>query len=243
MKRAIILSAAISLATLGLGSCGGSVDGASRASIKNKGSDTLVTVAQAWAEEYSKVGGGTVVSVTGGGSGTGINAMINGTVDIANASRKMKESEFQTARAAGIEPVEHIVGFDALAVYVHKDNPIESITIEQLADIYGENGKVTKWSEIGVDMGDNDEIVRVSRQNNSGTYVYFQEAVLGRNRDFRLGSRDMHGSKDVVELVENVGRICHADPKHDRLGKVVGEEVQQGRERRSQVDAVGAGIL
>jgi len=202
MKRAIILSAAISLATLGLGSCGGSVDGASRASIKNKGSDTLVTVAQAWAEEYSKVAGGTVVTVTGGGSGTGINAMINGTVDIANASRKMKTSEFDTARAAGIEPVEHIVGFDALAVYVHKDNPIESITIEQLADIYGENGKVTKWSEIGVDMGDNDEIVRVSRQNNSGTYVYFRNTVLGKQGKYKLGSLDLHGSKDVVELVE-----------------------------------------
>lgn len=202
MKRAITLTAALSLATLGLGSCGGTVDGASRASIKNKGSDTLVTVAQAWAEEYSKVAGGTVVTVTGGGSGTGINAMINGTVDIANASRKMKESEFQTARAAGIEPVEHIVGFDALAVYVHKDNPIESITIEQLADIYGENGQVTKWSELGVDMGDNDEIVRVSRQNNSGTYVYFRNTVLGKQGKYKLGSLDLHGSKDVVELVE-----------------------------------------
>lgn len=202
MKRAITLTAVLSLATLGLGSCGGTVDGASRASIKNKGSDTLVTVAQAWAEEYSKVAGGTVVTVTGGGSGTGINAMINGTVDIANASRKMKESEFQTARAAGIEPVEHIVGFDALAVYVHKDNPIESITIEQLADIYGENGKVTKWSELGVDMGGNDEIVRVSRQNNSGTYVYFRNTVLGKQGKYKLGSLDLHGSKDVVELVE-----------------------------------------
>ncbi|MDA8592842.1 PstS family phosphate ABC transporter substrate-binding protein [Planctomycetota bacterium] len=202
MKRAITLTAVLSLATLGLGSCGGTVDGASRASIKNKGSDTLVTVAQAWAEEYSKVAGGTVVTVTGGGSGTGINAMINGTVDIANASRKMKPSEFDTARAAGIEPVEHIVGFDALAVYVHKDNPIESITIEQLADIYGENGKVTKWSEIGVDMGDNDEIVRVSRQNNSGTYVYFRNTVLGKQGRYKLGSLDLHGSKDVVELVE-----------------------------------------
>jgi phosphate transport system substrate-binding protein len=202
MKRAITLTAVLSLATLGLGSCGGTVDGASRASIKNKGSDTLVTVAQAWAEEYSKVAGGTVVTVTGGGSGTGINAMINGTVDIANASRKMKPSEFDTARAAGIEPVEHIVGFDALAVYVHKDNPIESITIEQLADIYGENGKVTKWSEIGVDMGDNDEIVRVSRQNNSGTYVYFRNTVLGKQGKYKLASLDLHGSKDVVELVE-----------------------------------------
>lgn len=202
MKRAFNLTAVLSLAALGLGSCGGTVDGASRASIKNKGSDTLVTVAQAWAEEYSKVAGGTVVTVTGGGSGTGINAMINGTVDIANASRKMKASEFDTARAAGIEPVEHIVGFDALAVYVHKDNPIESITIEQLAGIYGEDGTTTKWSDIGVDMGDNDEIVRVSRQNNSGTYVYFRNTVLGKQGRYKLGSLDLHGSKDVVELVE-----------------------------------------
>lgn len=201
MKRAFNLTAVLSLAALGLGSCGGTVDGASRASIKNKGSDTLVTVAQAWAEEYSKVAGGTVVTVTGGGSGTGINAMINGTVDIANASRKMKASEFDTARAAGIEPVEHIVGFDALAVYVHKDNPIESITIEQLAGIYGEDGTTTKWSDIGVDMGDNDEIVRVSRQNNSGTYVYFRNTVLGKQGRYKHNSLDLHGSKDVVELV------------------------------------------
>jgi len=202
MKRALFLTAAFSLATLTLGSCGGTVDGAGRTSIKNKGSDTLVNVAQAWAEEYSQVAGGAVVTVTGGGSGTGINAMINGTVDIANASRKMKASEFDMARKSGIEPVEHIVGFDALAVYVHKDNPIESITIEQLADIYGDDGEATKWSDLGVDMGDNDEIVRVSRQNNSGTYVYFRNTVLGKQGKYKLGSLDLHGSKDVVELVE-----------------------------------------
>ena len=204
MKRALFLTAAFSLATLTLtlGSCGGTVDGTSRTSIKNKGSDTLVNVAQAWAEEYSKVAGGAVVTVTGGGSGTGINAMINGTVDIANASRKMKASEFDMARKSGIEPVEHIVGFDALAVYVHKDNPIESITIEQLADIYGDDGEATKWSDLGVDMGDNDEIVRVSRQNNSGTYVYFRNTVLGKQGKYKLGSLDLRGSKDVVELVE-----------------------------------------
>ena len=202
MKTAITVTATLSLTALGLLSCGGSANGASRTSIKNKGSDTLVTVAQAWAEEYSQVAGGTVVTVTGGGSGTGINAMINGTVDIANASRKMKASEVETARAAGIEPVEHTVGFDALAVYVHPDNPIESITLEQLAQIYGEDGEATKWSDLGVDMGGNDEIVRVSRQNNSGTYVYFRNTVLGKQGKYKLGSLDLHGSKDVVELVE-----------------------------------------
>lgn len=181
-------------------SCGG---GANKGDyIQNKGSDTLVNVAQAWAEEYGKVNSEIVVAVTGGGSGTGISAMINGTVDIANASRKMKDKELTAAKANGISPMEHVVGFDALAVYVHTSNPIESITLEDLAGIYGEGGDIEKWSQIGVNMPGSDEIVRVSRQNNSGTYVYFQEAVLGKARDFKLGSLDMHGSKDVVELVE-----------------------------------------
>jgi len=187
-----------------LTSCGGSVNGASRTILQNKGSDTLVNVAQAWAEEYSKVNQTCAVAVTGGGSGTGISAMINGTVDIANSSRAMKEKEMKLAQDNGVEPIEFVVGYDALAVYVHKDNPIESITIEQLAAIYGEGGEVERWSQIGIQMpaGASDEIVRVSRQNNSGTYAYFREAVLGRTGNYKLGSLDMHGSKDVVDLVE-----------------------------------------
>ena len=171
-----------------LTSCGGSVNGSSRTIIQNKGSDTLVNVAQAWAEEYSKINQTCAVAVTGGGSGTGISAMINGTVDIANASRAMKEKEMKMARDNGVDPIEFTVGFDALAVYVHKDNPIESITIEQLAMIYGEGGEVENWSQIGVQMpaGASDEIVRVSRQNNSGTYAYFREAVLGRTGNYKL---------------------------------------------------------
>ena len=195
-----LIGAAALVLTGTLFSCGG---GANKGNyIQNKGSDTLVNVAQAWAEEYGKVNSEIVVAVTGGGSGTGISAMINGTVDIANSSRKMKDRELQAAEANGIHPMEHVVGFDALAVYVHTSNPIESITLEDLAGIYGEGGDIEKWSQIGVDMPGGDEIVRVSRQNNSGTYVYFQEAVLGKARDFKLGSLDMHGSKDVVELVE-----------------------------------------
>ena len=187
-----------------LTSCGGSVNGSSRTILQNKGSDTLVNVAQAWAEEYSKVNPSCAIAVTGGGSGTGISAMINGTVDIANSSRSMKDKEMTMARENGVEPVEFTVGFDALAVYVHKDNPIESITIEQLAMIYGEGGEVEKWSQLGIQMpeGASDEIVRVSRQNNSGTYAYFREAVLGKTGNYKLGSLDMHGSKDVVDLVE-----------------------------------------
>lgn len=175
-----------------------------RTVIQNKGSDTLVNVAQAWAEEYAKVEPKTVVAVTGGGSGTGISAMINGTVDIANSSRKMKDKEIEQAKANGIDPVEHIVGYDALAVFVHEDNPLSETTLAQLADIYGEGGKAEKWSQLGISVPGcpSDEIVRVSRQNNSGTYAYFKKAVLGKSGEYKLGSRDMHGSKDVVDLVE-----------------------------------------
>lgn len=175
-----------------------------RVVLENKGSDTLVNVAQAWAEAYRDVNPNIAIAVTGGGSGTGIAALINGTVDIANSSRAIKDSELEQARANGNEPVEFVVGYDALAVYVHQDNPLTSLTIAQLAEIYGEGGSIDRWSDLGVTVPgcSSDEIIRVSRQNNSGTYVYFREAVLGENRDFKLGSRDMHGSKDVVDLVE-----------------------------------------
>ena len=195
----------IPLAVLAIASCGGSGDRAQRAVIQNKGSDTLLNVAQAWAEAYSAVNADVAVAVTGGGSGTGISAMINGTVDIANASRKMRDSEIEAARANGIEPIEFIVGYDALAVYLHEDNPIQTLTTGQLKEIYGEGGGYTTWSDLGVRVPgcSSDEIVLVSRQNNSGTYVYFKEAVLGDDMEYKLGSRDMHGSKDVVDLVEN----------------------------------------
>ena len=106
-----------------------------RTEIQNKGSDTLVNVAQAWAEAYSKKHPDVAVAVSGGGSGTGIAAMINGTVDIANASRKMKSKEIDMAKKKGQNPLEHVVGYDALAVYVHQDNPAQSLSIPQLAKI------------------------------------------------------------------------------------------------------------
>ncbi len=171
--------------------------------IQNKGSDTLVNVAQAWAEAYPAVNPDAAVAVSGGGSGTGIAAMINGTVDIANASRKMKAKELKLAEKRGQHPIEHVVGYDALAVFIHKDNPARSMSLEQLKDIYGRNPKVTKWSEMGITVpGCKDEIVVVSRQNNSGTYAYFKKTVLGKKGKYRQGTLDMHGSKDVVDLVE-----------------------------------------
>jgi phosphate transport system substrate-binding protein len=144
------------------------------------------------------------VAVSGGGTGTGIAAMIAGTVDLANASRAMSEKEIKQAEANGQKPVEHTVAVDALAVYLHPANPIGSITYQQLADIFGRDGKITKWSDLGVTVPgcDKGEIVVVSRQNNSGTYVYFKEEVLGEKGKFRQGTLDMNGSKDVVDLVE-----------------------------------------
>ena len=177
--------------------------GGKRTVLQNKGSDTLVNVAQAWAEAYKTVDPNVAIAVTGGGSGTGISALLNGTVDIANSSRAISEKEIKTAEGKGIKPKEIIVGYDALAVYVHKDNPLAKVTLEQLAAIYGEGGEATKWSQLDVEVPgcDSDEIIRVSRQNNSGTYAYFKEAVLGEGKEYKLGSRDMHGSKDVVDLV------------------------------------------
>lgn len=141
--------------------------------IQNKGSDTLVNLALAWAEEYREIRPDVSIAVTGGGSGTGIAALINGTVDIANASRKMKDKEIAAAQENGIDPVEITVAIDALAVIVHPDNPVSELTIDQLADIF--TGRITNWQEVG---GHDAPIIILSRETNSGTHVYFLEEVV-----------------------------------------------------------------
>ena len=201
MPKRTGLTVTLMMATAALiTACGG---GEQRQVIQNKGSDTLVNVAQAWAEAYQTVNPAVVVAVSGGGSGTGIAALINGTVDIANASRAIKDKEMKLAKDNGQDPIKHVVGFDALVVYLHGDNPLDEISIEQLAEIYADGGTYLNWGDLGVEVPgcQDQEIVVVSRQNNSGTYAYFREAVLG-DKDFKLGTRDMHGSKDVVDLVE-----------------------------------------
>jgi phosphate transport system substrate-binding protein len=197
MRRPSLPLLLLALAT----SCGG---GADRNIIQNTGSDTLLDVAQAWAERYQTVNPAVAVAVSGGGSGTGIASMIDGTVDISNSSRPMTEAEIASARANGNDPVEHIVGYDALAVFLHRDNPLDSLTLSQIADIYAEGGRAARWSDLGVTVPGcpSDEIVRVSRQNSSGTYAYFRDATLG-GREFALGALSMNGSSEVVDLVEN----------------------------------------
>jgi phosphate transport system substrate-binding protein len=145
--------------------------------IENKGSDTIVNLALAWAERYQTVKPEVRISVTGGGSGTGITALINGTVDIANASRQIKSEEQEAAKAAGYNPQEFVIARDAIAIIVHPSNPVDHLTLEQLSKIY--KGEITNWSELG---GEDREIVCLSRETNSGTHVYFLEAVV------RMGS-------------------------------------------------------
>jgi phosphate transport system substrate-binding protein len=176
-----------------------------KTTIANIGSDTMVNLAAAWAEAYGAVDKTVVIEVNGGGSGVGIKGLLNGTCELANSSRHMEDKEkAELKEKRQLDAKEFVVGFDALSIYVHKDNPLNEITMEQLGDIYRSDGKITKWSDLGVTSipgGKGDEIIRVSRQNNSGTYEYFKEAVVGKKNEFKLGSLDMNGSKDVVELV------------------------------------------
>jgi phosphate transport system substrate-binding protein len=158
--------------------------------IEVKGSDTMVNLALAWAEAYQKENGNISISITGGGSGTGIAALLNNTVDIANASRRIKQEEIDQALSLGIEPYELIVASDAIAVIVNPSNPINHLTLQQVSDIY--QGKYSNWQELG---GEDRPIVRVSRETNSGTHVYFLETVL------RLGDSENRSLFDPTTLL------------------------------------------
>jgi phosphate transport system substrate-binding protein len=171
--------------------------------IENKGSDTIVNLALAWAEKYQVEHQNIRISVTGGGSGTGIAALVNGTVDIANASRKIKDEETAEAQSNGITPVEHIIARDAIAVIVNPENPVSELTLQQISDIY--SGKYKNWNEVG---GEDRPIVRLSRETNSGTHVYFLETVLrlGNKEDKTLFSTStllLPSSEGIISEVRN----------------------------------------
>jgi len=146
--------------------------------IQIKGSDTIVNLSQAWAEEFMTANPKVSLAVTGGGSGTGIAALINGTTDIANSSRKIKKKELDDAQKAGYYPEEFKVAVDALAVIVNPANPVKELTIDQLSGIF--TGKITNWNEIG---GKNEKILVLSRERNSGTHMYFLEQVLRKGNE------------------------------------------------------------
>ena len=145
------------------------------------------------------------VEVAGGGSGVGIAALIAGTIEMANSSRPLKTDEIDKARARhGVDPVMTVAGYDALAVFVHRDNPVNRLALDDLRAIYAEGGSAQRWSDSGVanPACPRDTIIRLSRQSSSGTYDFFREVALGR-RDFKLGTLELNGSKEVVELVSH----------------------------------------
>ena len=175
-----------------LTACGGPANALSSTPVSQKiiedaGSDTIVNLALAWAEAYQKVRPDVRISVSGGGSGTGLAALINKTTDIANASRQIKDEEIRAAKQNGVTPVEIEIARDAIGVIVNPENPIQQLTLQQISDIY--SGKITNWKEVG---GEDRPIVLLSRESNSGTHVFFLEQVvrLGSSTDKTLFSPD-----------------------------------------------------
>ena len=167
---------------------------ASGKEIMIKGSDTIVQLAANLAEAYSADNPSVRISVTGGGSGTGIAALINGEVEIADSSRAIKDKELQQAEANGIKALEFIIARDMLSVIVNPDNPIQELTIEQVSKIF--KGEITNWKEVG---GNDDKISLFGRQSTSGTYLYFQEEVV--KDDYSPNMRNMEGTQAIVDAV------------------------------------------
>ena len=169
---------------------------AAKEKITVKGSDTMVILGQRWAERYMAARPDVIIQVTGGGSGTGISALINGTTDICNASRPMKDAERNKLKEKfGSRGVEIKCALDGLSIYVHEANPVAELTMQQIKDIY--TGKSTNWKEVG---GNNEKIILYSRENNSGTYVYFKDEVL-MGDDFSAAAQNMPGTAAVVNAV------------------------------------------
>ena len=221
MGRPLVVCILLTLCAL-LVACrpAGEAAGGSGVAIQNVGSDTMVNLALAWAEAYQVRRPDVRIAVTGGGSGTGIAGLINGTVNVANASRSMKPEEVDEAKANGITPVEHTVARDAIAVVVHPSNPVDRLTLQQLSDIF--SGRFTNWSEVG---GEQRPIVLLSRESNSGTHVYFLEQVV------RLGDKNARTlfSPDTLLMAssEGISAEVRQNPNsigYDGLGYVTSDQ-------------------
>lgn len=167
-----------------------------RGSLQLKGSDTMVNLCQAWAEAFMVQHPQVVVAVTGGGSGTGIAALIAGTCDLAASSRQMTDKERHAVVARGGAAHEWTVALDGLAVVLHPSNPVRQLTIAHLADLFA--GKVTRWQALG---GPNRAVVLLSREVNSGTHVYFKEHVLGSKQEFAPEALLMPSSQAIADEV------------------------------------------
>jgi phosphate transport system substrate-binding protein len=209
----LALVVALAFGTLGLVGCTSdsgdegsdngeeSTDGELTGSINVEGSDTIVNMGQAWAEAFMEEEPGVMVSVKGGGSGTGIAALLNGTVDFANASRAIKDEEVEEAEGLGVDPVEHEVAIDGIAVIINPANTVTEMTMEQLGQVY--RGEVTNWSEVG---GADADIVLLGRDTSSGTYEYFKEAVVAaedENAEYSPTMNNLASNQALVDEVKN----------------------------------------
>lgn len=187
--------------------------------ITNRGSDTMVNLALAWAEAYAKEFPQVEISVSGGGSGIGIAALINNTVDIANVSRAMTDTEIQEAKKNGVNPLQFIVARDAIGVIVNPANSVKHLTLGQVSDIF--SGKINNWKDVG---GEDRPVVRVSREVNSGTHVFFLQAViqLGNPKDrtiFAASTLLLPSSEGIIaEVSQNPNAIGY-----DGLGYITSE--------------------
>jgi phosphate transport system substrate-binding protein len=201
--------------TAGSGSASAAATTSGSTSVSVKGSDTMVILGQRWAEDYMVQNPGITIQVTGGGSGTGIAALINGTTDICQSSRPMKDKEKADVLAKRNAPaVETKVALDALAIYVNQKSPLKEITIPQLSKIY--KAEIKNWKEVG---GPNHAIILYGRENNSGTYSYFKEHVL-ENADFAAATQTLAGTSAVVDAVKGdefgigYGGIAYSEGVH-----------------------------
>ncbi|MEW6516215.1 MAG: PstS family phosphate ABC transporter substrate-binding protein [candidate division FCPU426 bacterium] len=163
--------------------------------VQVKGSDTLVHLSSAWAEKFMQANPGMEVAVTGGGSGTGISALINGTTDLANASREMKASEKATIEGQGLKVQEYTVALDGIAVIVNPSNPLASLTMEQVKQLY--TGQISKWAGVG---GGEGKVLLYTRDSSSGTFAFFQEHVL-KMKDYSVKSRRLASNSAIVQGV------------------------------------------
>ena len=199
-RMALTAAFATGAALTGIGSREAS---AQRGTLVIKGSDTLVNLSQAWAEAYMKKNPGARISVTGGGTGVGIAAFLNGQADIANASRPMSGSEVERSKARGVVPVGTACALDGLAIAVHASNPIKDISIDELSKIFA--GGVGDWSQLG--EGKSGKMTVLSRESSSGTYVYFRDNVL-KGKPYRSDALLMPSTKAIaLEIARNPGAI------------------------------------
>ncbi|SDK85341.1 PstS family phosphate ABC transporter substrate-binding protein [Natronincola ferrireducens] len=221
MKKLALFLVLVMLASVALIGCGSSQPTETQADTNNgnadtntgndidfsklvqvRGSDTMVNLGQRWAEEFMEEYPEAQLAVTGGGSGTGIAAMINRTIDIAQSSRQIKQKEIDDAKANGVEVVEHVTGRDGIAVAVNKDNPITELTMEDIKAIF--TGEKTNWKDFG---GNDAEITLYSRESNSGTYAFFKEFVL-HDEEYATHSNLMPSTQAIVEgLKQDVNGI------------------------------------